>query len=61
MNKLAIFILLSIIAFVQSLAQNTSLLPVQENNKWGFIDKTGKWIIQPQYAAVKDMEVVTNK
>jgi len=56
MNKLAIFILLSIIAFVQSLAQNTSLLPVQENNKWGFIDTTGKLIVPLQYDNIRPLQ-----
>jgi hypothetical protein len=27
-------------------------------DKWGVIDKTGKWVIQPMFDGIKDMELV---
>jgi hypothetical protein len=32
-----------------SLAQDSTLLPVKENGKWGFIDINKRWVISPQY------------
>ena len=33
---------------------NEELAMAQQNDNWGFIDKTGKWVIQPQFANAAD-------
>ena len=30
----------------------SDLFPIQQNNKWGFIDNTGKVVIEPQFEFV---------
>jgi hypothetical protein len=31
---------------------------VEKDNKWGIIDTSGKWIIQPTFDGIRDMELV---
>lgn len=50
MRKL-VFIIVTLFANLACFAQN-DLFPIRLNSKWGFIDKTGKVIIEPKYLAV---------
>lgn len=40
--------------FVQAFSDG--LAAVMINNKWGYIDKTGKWVIKPQYGGYEDSD-----
>ncbi|WP_338815633.1 WG repeat-containing protein (plasmid) [Bernardetia sp. Wsw4-3y2] len=47
--KLLFFISVLLLTFSTSFAQDSLLYPAIKNKKYGFIDKTGTFIIEPQY------------
>ena len=44
-----IFLFVVLLYTVQLFGQNEGLYTVSDNRQYGFIDKTGKMVIQPQY------------
>lgn len=38
--------------FTDMLEYSEGLAGAQKNDKWGFVDKTGKWVINPQFSQV---------